>query len=258
LLVVVLITLASGLTHATDLTDRLGPLTIMQVHVGGGFVALALVIVHYRSHPVRPRTADLERRAFLSAVGLGGVSVATWGAWEAMLGLARAPGAQRRFTGSHERSSYDPSGMPSTVWLDDRTPSIDPVSWHVDIGGRATTLADLAALPQDDVVAVLDCTGGWYSEQTWTGVRLDRLIEVGGHRSIEVHSVTGYSIRFPARDLAKLWLVTAAGGAPLRPGHGAPVRLVAPDRRGFWWVKWVDRVSTSDVPWWLQSPFPLT
>jgi DMSO/TMAO reductase YedYZ molybdopterin-dependent catalytic subunit len=35
------------------------------------------------------------------------------------------------------------------------------------------------------------------------------------------------------------------------------VRLVAPGRRGFWWVKWVTRVEVVDAPWWLQSPFPL-
>jgi DMSO/TMAO reductase YedYZ molybdopterin-dependent catalytic subunit len=35
------------------------------------------------------------------------------------------------------------------------------------------------------------------------------------------------------------------------------VRLVAPGRRGFWWVKWVRRIEVVDEPWWLQSPFPL-
>ena len=41
-------------------------------------------------------------------------------------------------------------------------------------------------------------------------------------------------------------------------GHGFPARLVAPDRRGFWWVKWVVRIETSNVPWWVQSPYPLS
>jgi DMSO/TMAO reductase YedYZ molybdopterin-dependent catalytic subunit len=35
-------------------------------------------------------------------------------------------------------------------------------------------------------------------------------------------------------------------------------RLVAPGRRGYWWVKWVTAVEPSSVPAWLQSPFPLT
>ena len=39
--------------------------------------------------------------------------------------------------------------------------------------------------------------------------------------------------------------------------EASPVRLVAPHRRGFWWVKWVAVVELSDLPAWGQSPFPL-
>jgi DMSO/TMAO reductase YedYZ molybdopterin-dependent catalytic subunit len=48
------------------------------------------------------------------------------------------------------------------------------------------------------------------------------------------------------------------GGEPLSPGHGFPARIVSSDQRGFWWVKWVTAIETSDVPWWLQPPYPLT
>ena len=51
--------------------------------------------------------------------------------------------------------------------------------------------------------------------------------------------------------------VVAVAGAPLSTGHVAPARLVAPGRRGFWWVKWVTRISVDDVPPWVQPPFPL-
>jgi DMSO/TMAO reductase YedYZ molybdopterin-dependent catalytic subunit len=105
--------------------------------------------------------------------------------------------------------------------------------------------------------AVLDCTGGWWAEQTWRGVRLDTLIGTPDHGSIAVRSVTGYTRRFPPEDATALLLATHVGGTPLSPGHGAPVRLVVPGRRGFWWVKWVERVSLEPEPWWSQSPFPL-
>ena len=75
-------------------------------------------------------------------------------------------------------------------------------------------------------------------------------------RGLYVHSVTGYWIRFPVRDLDHLLLATTVNGEPLRPGHGYPVRMVAPGRRGFWWVKWVDRVELTTTPWWWQPPFP--
>lgn len=105
--------------------------------------------------------------------------------------------------------------------------------------------------------AVLDCTNGWYAEQTWAGTRLDRLLPPTASGSVLITSVTGYRRRLPAADASALLLATHLAGAPLSAGHGAPVRLVAPGRRGFWWVKWVTAVELSDEPWWRQAPFPL-
>ena len=41
------------------------------------------------------------------------------------------------------------------------------------------------------------------------------------------------------------------------PGHGFPVRLVAPDLRGYWWVKWVSTITVDELPAWWQLPFPI-
>jgi DMSO/TMAO reductase YedYZ molybdopterin-dependent catalytic subunit len=73
-----------------------------------------------------------------------------------------------------------------------------------------------------------------------------------------VASETGYVRRFPVGDARSMVLAARVGGRPLSAGHGFPARLVAPGRRGFWWVKWVERIETSSTPWWWQSPFPLT
>ena len=250
-------TLASGLIHSTGVIRRIGPLTVMQVHIGAGLAAAVLVVFHYRSHPVPVRKINLDRRAFLGTAGLGVAAGAMWVAWEGVLKVSGARGADRRFTGSHERGSFDPATMPVTSWLDDRVPHIDPGEWVVRIDGREFSLADVESQPSEDVTVVLDCTGGWYSEQVWTGVRLDRLIATD-KRSIEVRSATGYGRRFPSRDLDRLWLVTAVGGSPLSAGHGYPARIVAPGRRGFWWVKWVVEIEPSDTRWWWQLPFPAT
>ena len=73
-----------------------------------------------------------------------------------------------------------------------------------------------------------------------------------------MRSSTGYQVRFPVGDLDSLLLALAVGGRSLSGGHGYPARLVAPGRRGFWWVKWVERLELSPDPLWWQSPFPLT
>jgi DMSO/TMAO reductase YedYZ molybdopterin-dependent catalytic subunit len=146
--------------------------------------------------------------------------------------------------------------------LDDRVPSIDVERWRLTVvdgtGPRELGLAELARQEQT-VRAVLDCTSGWYAEHDWTGVPVSSLITARpGTRSLSVHSVTGYWVRFPVQDLGTLLLATRAAGQALRRGHGYPVRLVAPGRRGFWWVKWVDRIELSTTPAWWQPPFPLT
>ena len=249
LLVSVLITVASGLAHSGALIDRLLGLSIMQIHVGVAVVSLALAVAHYRHHPERVRRSDLGRRGFLRLATLTGMASALWLSWQ------RLASADRRFTGSHERGSFDPESLPVTSWLDDRPPRTS--ASELAIGEGVIRFDSLG--PTERLEAILDCTGGWYSRQVWEGVRLDHLLDSKGEwRSIEVVSATGYARRFPIGDLDRLWLAVSLGGKPLSIEHGFPARIVAPDRRGFWWVKWVVTIRPSMVPWWVQSPFPLT
>ena len=50
------------------------------------------------------------------------------------------------------------------------------------------------------------------------------------------------------RDARRLLLATHVGDEELSHDHGAPLRLVAPDHRGFQWIKWVTRLELTDGP----------
>jgi hypothetical protein len=260
LMALVLLSVAAGLAHTTGAAGLPG-LTAMQIHVGAALLAVPFAVRHVLARRVRPRPTDLSRRTLLRGGTLLAVAGVAYGAWEAMLRAGGLPGASRRFTGSHEAGSHRPAAMPVTQWLDDRVPAIDPQGWRLQTTARSWSLEELGRAG-DRVRATLDCTGGWYAEQDWTGIRVDRLLGQPGSRvdgrSIVVRSSTGYTRRFPVRDASRLLLATRVGGEPLSAGHGAPARLVAPGRRGFWWVKWVDAIDTDLLPWWWQSPFPLT
>ena len=264
--VLVALTVVTGVLHAIGAAGpwpALGGVVAMQVHVGAGIATGAVLLIHVVGARQRPRRTDLGRRELLQTAGLGLGAVAVWGAGEGLLRLVGAPGGDRRATGSHQRGTDDPAAMPVTQWISDTVPSTTAGSLELVAGDRRVRLSADDLDRGDEARVVLDCTGGWYAAQDWRGVRLDRLLaaEIDGPLpdggSVDVVSSTGYRRRLPLSDAGSLLLATHAAGRPLSAGHGAPVRLVAPGRRGFWWVKWVVRVEVVDAPWWLQPPFPL-
>lgn len=248
--VLIVATVVLGVLHATGLWYGVGYWTALWTHVLLAALLAPLVIWHIVSRPSRPRVTDLDRRA----VAGGGVAVvaaaAVYGVQEFVVT------GNRRFTGSHEIASFTPSQMPTVTWLNDRAPRVSASDWHLRIDRRPVTLETLRERARP-VKADLDCTGGWWSRQSWDAVPLAELMPDVDSPTLEVTSLTGYSRLFPAHDADNLYLAVGYGGEPLRRGHGAPVRLVAPGRRGFWWVKWVSRIDPVGRPWWLQPPFPL-
>ena len=130
-----------------------------------------------------------------------------------------------------------------------------PRSNPLSVSGRVRrelTLSAAELARGDELTATLDCTGGFSTTQRWRGVRLGRLLdEAGVHssaRHVRVISRTGYRWSFSLDDARGLLLATHVGGEPLAHRHGAPCRLVAPGRRGFQWIKWVERIEVHEDP----------
>ena len=82
--------------------------------------------------------------------------------------------------------------------------------------------------------ATLDCTSGWYSRQDWSGVPVSALLRSTGRaRSLLVHPVTGYWIRFPWATSGVCCWPPAWAGLPVRrtripaaPGRARPARVL--------------------------------
>ena len=245
--------------------------TGMSLHIYAGAAILPFIAWHAWTYTARFRVGFSTGRR--EALRFGSVLAAGTAAWLVSENLIRSiptAGADRRFTGSHERRSYEGNRFPTTSWLDDRPDEIDAAEWRlkiVDANGRSASLSLLdiengrLGTSYFDLDATLDCTSGWYSDQIWSGVMLSDLIDSTGleadARSCIVHSVTGYTRRYKSSEFDQLMLAIRVGGDLLWHGHGAPVRLVAPGRRGYDWVKWVDEIRLVDSPHWLQPWLPL-
>lgn len=228
-------------------------------------MALALVppfALHVLLRWPGTRAAFADRRAVLRllAVGAGGLALS-----RGLAAAASRTGPDRRFTGSREEASFTGNAHPVTNWLSDSRQRIAREDWRLTVDGavRAPLALDydgIVALAAEARRATLDCTGGWYTVQEWSGAPLAGLLAragpLPGARSVRVVSATGYDRRFGLGDAPRLLLATEVGGERLSAGHGFPVRLVAPGRRGYHWVKWVVRVEVSELPAWRQSPLP--
>ena len=258
--VLVIVSIVAGILHSTGALRSAGDLSAMEVHVGAAIAAVPFGIWHVLARRIPARAADLSRRSLIRAGRLLAGAGLAYAGGEALVRIAGLPGAGRRFTGSYEAASFQPQSLPVTQWMFDTVPSVDVSLWrlHVRSGAlvREWTYGELAAF-DDQVTATLDCTGGFYTTQQWTGVWLSRLVEQAGALSVRVRSQTGYDRRFPVEELSRILLATRVGDGPLSAGNGFPVRVVSANRRGFWWVKWVSSLEADDIPSWWQLPFPL-
>ena len=225
-----------------------------------------IMLWHTQAHrwSLRPRFWA-ERRSFLRLAGLATMGFLLWRGGELTVGVLSLPGQQRRFTGSYEVGSFTGNAFPTTSWINDNPSPIDAGEWKLRVMGQVERELDIpyeeVAGHRERMTATLDCTGGWYSTQDWEGTLLSRMLEQAGLRpgaaSITVRSVTGYYRRFSLKDAEELLLATRVKGEPLSHRHGFPLRLVAPEKRGYQWVKWIVALEVNDTGKWLQPPLPL-
>ena len=246
--VALLLVLGVGLAWSVGLVsfDRPVAYSLLNVHVIVGVALVPLMVAHAaRRWESRPAIGELGgRRSALRLLSLGAGAVALTAVLD-QVGLAR------RATGSRAAATYSGNDFPITIWAFDSVPVVDIASWRMRVEGHvarpgAIGYDELLSLPSTERDAVLDCTGGWWTQQMWRGVTLADLLARHGvaatARRVDVVSLTGHAWSFPIVESERLLIATHVGGETLSPGHGYPARLIAPERRGFQWIKWVNHV----------------
>jgi DMSO/TMAO reductase YedYZ molybdopterin-dependent catalytic subunit len=140
-------------------------------------------------------------------------------------------------------------------------PRVDPDSWSLRVHGMVAnelelSLADLLDRPMIERDITLNCVsnevgGPYIGTARWLGVPLaPLLLQAGvttGADQIVARSVEGMTIGTPlatALDGRDTMLAVAMNGAPLRPEHGFPVRMLTPGLYGYAGAcKWVTELE---------------
>ncbi len=110
----------------------------------------------------------------------------------------------------------------------------------------------------------MDCVGGLRNNMMMRGVSLAALLERAEPKpeadTAIFHCDGGYFTTHPLADLAETdaFLAYEINGKQT-PVHGFPLRLVAPNKYGYKWAKWVVRIelaSGSPLGYWEQRGLP--
>ena len=253
----VMLALVSGIWWATGGELDVAGFNLLNWHIVLGFVITFAVVSHMFARAKRLRRRDIVGRRRVLHFGtlvLSGVGL--WPAQQVAEHTLALPGATRRFTGSRERGSHAGNAFPTSSWVADQPHPADVQTWRLSVGGAVTraqafTYDELVSIG-DVLEATLDCTGGFYSTQRWQGVRVSQILERAGvhedARYVSFVSVTGYRWSLPLEEARAALLATHTGEESLSHDHGFPLRLVAPGRRGFEWVKWLTHIEVLTMP----------
>lgn len=253
----VLLALGAGIWWVAGGQLYIAGFNLLNWHITLGFAIAGAILLHMFARAKRLRRRDIvgRRRALhFGALLLGGVAL--WPAQQFALHVFNLPGVKRRFTGSYESGSFAGNAFPTSSWVADAPRPLDAQSWRLSTGGAVGEPRDFSydelIAASDELEATLDCTGGFYSTQRWRGISIGRLLDqiVPGSDASYVSfiSVTGYRWSLPLQEACAALLATHVGDEPLSHAHGFPLRLVAPSRRGFEWVKWINRVEVLTAP----------
>lgn len=135
---------------------------------------------------------------------------------------------------------------------------------YIDIDAYTLTIDGLVeqpvALSYDEVldnqkytkVVTLHCVEGWSVDILWEGILLADLFEAVDVQetadTVIFHSEDGYSTALPLQTIMdrQLMLAYKMNGVVLPPERGFPFQLVAEDKLGYKWIKWITRIELSD------------
>lgn len=141
------------------------------------------------------------------------------------------------------------------------SPTFDEETWHLDLDGLVRrpwrlSFAELTGLPFVEEIRDFQCVEGWAVEDVlWTGVPVAAFVKHVQLKPEATHLVfySGDgrytdSLTIEESREPDILLAYMLNGKLLSDAQGLPLRLVAPGRYGYKYVKWVVRVEAISAP----------
>ncbi len=247
-------------------------------------------ILGERRHLSEPLTPDEARRKMSTMtrrnfiIGGAAAALGIFG-WRWMADETKATLLRRTFE-LNERVSqifYSPARLAKEFSGDEVTAArvngdaglrgeFDPATWQLKVGGLARrsedlilSIDDIKELPRTDMVVEFKCIEGWSTITHFAGVRFSDFASryAPDNKHPYVSLVTpdeGYFVGWdtPAIMHPQTLLAYEMNGRPLRPEHGAPLRLASPTKYGIKQIKRIGRIEfTAERPrdYWAEQGY---
>ena len=134
---------------------------------------------------------------------------------------------------------------------------VDIDSYRLSVTGLVETQLyltydEVLEFPAFEKLITLHCVEGWDATILWKGVLLSDIMDEAGYddtaKIVIFKSVDGYTTSMPIETVLEREMIMAyeANAAVLPPSMGYPFIIVAEDKLGYKWARWVTEIELSD------------
>lgn len=116
----------------------------------------------------------------------------------------------------------------------------------------AISYDDVLEMESVEKLIVLHCVEGWNATVLWKGVRIKSLIDLAiaknSANTVIFRCYDGYTTSMPLSTILERDMILAysSNGVELPPSLGFPFIVVAEDKLGYKWARWVTEIELSD------------
>lgn len=228
--------------------------TLNSVHHWSGAIFMLFVLWHLADNRQWLLFSKTWRRIIILIILLVAVALAA-------IFFLRGPSAGIKQLQDVEIKQYQGEDLSSVVDLQDvsisGTQNIDIDNYNLKISGlvenpKQYTYEDIIAFPNYSKVVTLNCVVGWSAKILWQGVLVkDLLAQAGVESGAKIaifYAQDGFTSSLPLDFINDNNIILAykVNGIVLPAEKGFPFQLVAEQKWGYKWVKWLTEIEVSD------------